>query len=160
MRFRPSAAAALVLTLAAGAPSIARAQRPDSIIPLQTVISQVYRFRVEYAENYNKKDAAALAGMYDANAIVIDADGSTVVGIAAIKALLVKNAPTFPHLVIKSDSLIAFGHTAVDEGTSTQHPAAGGELVSHYLVVLRRGVGESDWKIVRLAIVPVTPKKM
>lgn len=159
MRFRPSAAA-LVLTLAAGAPAAARAQIPDSAIPLQTVISQVYRFRIEYAENYNKKDAAALAGMYDPNAIVTEADGTTLVGIAAIKAALTKMAPTFPHLVIKSDSLIAYGHTAIDVGTSTQHPAAGGELVSHYLVVLRRGAGEMDWKIVRLAVVPVTPMKM
>ena len=68
--------------------------------------------------------------------------------------------PTFPHLVIKSDSLVAYGHTAVDVGTSTQHPATGGELVSHYLVVLRRGAGPDDWRIVRLAVVPVTPMKM
>ena len=160
MRFRPRAAAALLSTLAFAAPSTARAQIPDSAIPLETVVSQVYRFRVEYAENYNKKDVAALVKMYDPHAIITTEDGNTYVGIEAIKAALTKMAPTFPHLVIKSDSLVAYGHTAVDVGTSTQHPATGGELVSHYLVVLRRGAGADDWRIVRLAVVPVTPMKM
>jgi len=156
MRFRIGAAAVLS-TLALGAPSSARAQIPDSAIPLQTVISQVYRFRVEYAENYNKKDAAALAAMYDPRAIVTEQDGTTLVGIDAIKAALTKMAPTFPHMVLKSDSLVAYGHTAIDVGTVTQHPAAGGEIVSHYLAVLRRD--GQDWKLVRVSVVPVMPKK-
>jgi uncharacterized protein (TIGR02246 family) len=159
MRFRPSAAAALILTLAAGAPSVARAQIPDSVIPLQTVISETYRFRIEYAENYNKKDAAAVAAMYAPDAIITTEDGMTYVGLAAITAALTKMAPTFPHLVIKSDSLVAFGRTAIDVGTSTMHPSAGGEMKSQYLAVLRRGT-DRQWKIIRLSVVPVAPMKM
>ena len=121
------------------------------------MISQTYRFRIEYAENYNKKDVAALAAMYDPHAIITTEDGSTYVGIAAIKAALTKLAPTFPHIVIKSDSMVAYGHTAVDVGTTTMHPAAGGELTSKYLAVLRRD--GQDWKIVRLSVVPVAPAK-
>jgi ketosteroid isomerase-like protein len=155
MRFGFGAAAVLSI-LALGAPSTARAQIPDSAIPLQTVVSQTYRFRIEYAENYNKKDVAALAGMYDRNAIITTEDGNTYVGIDAIKAALTKMAPTFPHIVIKSDSMVAYGHTAIDVGTTTMHPAAGGELTSKYLAVLRRD--GQDWKIVRLSLVPV-PKK-
>jgi len=158
MRFRPSAAAALLVTLAAGAPSIAHAQIPDSTIPLQTVISETYRYRIEYAENYNKKDVAALAAMYAPDAIVTTEDGMTYVGLPAITAALTKMAPTFPHLIITSDSLVAFGRTAIDVGTSTMHPQGGGELKSHYLAVLRRGT-DRQWKLIRLSVVPIPPAK-
>jgi uncharacterized protein (TIGR02246 family) len=154
MAFRPSAAAALLLALSSVAPSMASAQIPDSVIPLQTVISETYRFRIEYAENYNKKDVPALAAMYAPDAIITTEDGSTYMGQAAIAAALTKMAPTFPHIVITSDSLVAFGRTAIDVGTTTMHPQAGGELKSHYLAVLRRGT-DRQWKILRLSVVSV-----
>jgi uncharacterized protein (TIGR02246 family) len=154
MAFRSSAAVALLLALSSAAPSIASAQIRDSTIPLQTVISETYRFRIEYAENYNKKDVPALAAMYAPDAIVTTEDGTTHVGKAAITAALTKMAPTFPHIVITSDSMVAYGRTAIDEGTTTMHPQAGGELKSHYLVVLRRGT-DRQWKIVRLSLVSV-----
>jgi ketosteroid isomerase-like protein len=157
MTFRPNAAAALLSMLAFGVPSIASAQIPDSVIPLQTVQSELNRFRVEYAEYYNKKDAASLTAMYAADAIITLDDGTTYVGQPAIGAALTKMAPTFPHLVITSESVIAFGSTAIDVGTSKQHPTAGGELTGRYLVVLRRKFGQ--WTIVRLSVVPVAPAK-
>jgi ketosteroid isomerase-like protein len=158
MRFRPRIAVALLSTLAFVVPSVARAQIPDSAIPLQTVISETNRFRAEYAEYYNNKDVAALAAMYAPGAIITLEDGTTYVGQEAIKAALTKMAPTFPHLIITSDSMVAFGHTAIDVGSTTQHPQGGGELTSRYLVVLRKGM--KDWKIVRLSVVSVMPKKM
>jgi ketosteroid isomerase-like protein len=154
MTFRSSAAAALFVTLAFVVPSMASAQIPDSMIPLQTVISETNRFRVEYAEYYNKKDVTALVGMYAPNAIVTLEGGDTYVGLEAIKAALTRLAPTFPHIIIKSDSLVAYGHTVVDVGTTTMHPQGGGELTSRYLAVLRRG--SQGWKVVRVSLVPVT----
>jgi hypothetical protein len=51
-------------------PSLARAQIPDSAIPLQTVINETNRFRAEYADSYNAKDVMALTAMYAPDAIV------------------------------------------------------------------------------------------
>jgi ketosteroid isomerase-like protein len=157
MTFRPSAAAALLSTLAFLAPSAASAQIPDSVIPLQTVQSEMNRFRVEYAEYYNAKNVAALVAMYAPDAIVTIEDGTTYVGQEALRAGLTKMAPTSPHIVIRSDSLVAFGSTAVDVGTTTKHPQGGGESTSRYLVVLRRKMGV--WTIVRLSVVGVVPMK-
>ena len=153
MRFRSVPAAALLLTFAFAVPSVVSAQIEEPRIPLQTALSELNLFRSEYADYYNKKDAAALAAMYAPDAIVINADGSVWVGWDAIKNGMMQQAPTYPHLIITTDSMAVYGHTAVDEGTSTMHPAAGGELKAHYLVVLRRGM--TDWKIIRLALVPV-----
>ncbi len=75
------------------------------------------------------------------------------VGKAAIKAYFTNGAPNFPHMVIKSDSLVAYGQTAVDVGTVTLHPKEGGELVNRYLVVLRRTY--QAWHVVRVMVVPV-----
>lgn len=158
MRFRPGLAAAFFSMLAFAVPRIASAQIPDSAVPLKTVHDEINRFRAEYAEYYNAKNVAALVPMYASDAIVTMEDGSTLVGQAAIKAFLTKQAPTFPHLVITSDSLVGYGSTAIDVGTTKQHPQGGGELTSKYLVVLRRNLG--IWTIVRLAVVPVAPKKM
>ena len=157
MRFRPGIAVALLSTLAFVVPSVARAQIPDSAIPLQTIFTETNRFRTEYAEYYNNKDVAALVAMYAPDAIITLEDGTTYVGQEAIKAGLTKAAPEFPHIIIASDTMIAFGRTAIDVGTTTMHPKGGGELTSRYLVVLRRGY--KDWKIVRLSVVAVKPAK-
>lgn len=157
MTFRPGVAVALLSVLALGVPAVASAQIPDSVIPLKTVQDEINRFRHEYADYYNKKDAAALSTMYSPSAIVTIEDGSTYVGRPEIFSFLTKQAPTFPHIVITSDSLIAFGSTAIDVGTTKMHPTTGGELTSRYLVVLRRNLGQ--WSIVRLSVVAVPPKK-
>lgn len=157
MTFRPGVAIALLSALALWVPGVASAQIPDDAVPLPTVKSELNTFRAEYSEYYNKKDAASLGGMYAPDAIITLDDGTTYTGQAAILAALTKMAPTFPHLVITSESVIAFGATAIDVGTTKQHPAGGGELTSRYLVVLRRKMGV--WSIVRLSVVPVAPKK-
>lgn len=144
---------ALLLMLTSAAPAALSAQIPDSVIPLQTVISETNRFRHEYADYYNNKDVERLVGMYAADAILVNADGTAEVGQAAIKAYFTKGAPNFPHMVLKSESLAAYGQTAVDMGTVTLHPQEGGELVNRYLVVLRRTYKE--WHVVRVMVVPV-----
>lgn len=144
----------LVLALALAAPTVARAQIEEPRIPLQTKLSELNRFRTEYAENYNKKDAAAVAAMYAPDAILIDLAGAAFMGIDKIREMFTSGAASSPHLVITSDSMAVYGNTAVDMGTVKAHPAAGGEQVSRYLVVLRRDV--NGWKLVRVAQTPVT----
>jgi ketosteroid isomerase-like protein len=139
-------------------PSLARAQIPENAIPLQTLTSETNRFRAEYADRYNAKDVAALTAMYAPDAIVTLEDGTTFMSRAEIQAYFAKNASVLPHIVITSDSMVAYGRTAIDVGTTTYHPQGGGELTSRYLVVLRRGY--KDWSVVRLSVVAVPPKKM
>jgi ketosteroid isomerase-like protein len=152
--------AASLLTLALALPAVAHAQIPDSAIPLRTVIDEMNTFRTTYAEDYNKKDVAALMKLYASDAIVTNAEGETMVGHDAINEYMTKNAPNFPHIVINTENVVAYGHTAIDVGTVKLHPASGGEMTQHYLVVLRRGLQKGDWKIVRLSVVPVAAMKM
>ncbi len=153
MTRRSIAATTLLAVLVSVLPSVVSAQIPDSVIPLQTVISETNRFRVEYAEYYNNKDVDRLVAMYDADATLVDADGVAHVGQAALKAYFTKRAPNSPHMVLKSDSLVAYGQTAVDVGTVTLHPKEGGELVNRYLIVMRRTY--QAWHLVRAMVVPV-----
>ena len=157
MRIRSYAVGALFLLVASAMPSVASAQIPDSVIPLQTVISETNRFRAEYAEYYNNKDVAGLMTLYAANAILTGEDGTTYTGKDAIKAYFTKTATTMPHIVITSESLLSYGGTAIDMGTITAHPAGGGEVKSRYIAVLRRELGGGgNWDLVRVARTPVT----
>jgi ketosteroid isomerase-like protein len=144
----------LVLALALATPVVARAQIEEPRIPLQTKLTEVNRFRTEYAENYNKKDFAAVVAMYAADAIVIGRDGTTMMGIDQIRQALTKDPTNAPHLVITSDSLAIYGNTAVDVGTTKAHPEGGDEQVSRYMVVLRRDM--HGWKVVRVSTTPVS----
>jgi ketosteroid isomerase-like protein len=145
----------LVLTLALATPAIARAQIEEPRIPLQTKTSELNRFRTEYAENFNKKDVAAVVAMYSSDIIVVEPTGNVIKGIDAVRAWFTQGAANLPHLVIESDSMAVYGNTAVDMGTAKQHPSGGGEMVARYMVVLRRDM--NGWKIVRLINTPVTP---
>ncbi|HMU61457.1 MAG TPA: nuclear transport factor 2 family protein [Gemmatimonadales bacterium] len=150
-------AAGLLLLLASVVPSVARAQIPDSTIPLQTVISETNRFRAEYADYFNKKDIAGLMTMYASNAIFTAEDGTRYTGQAEIKAYFTSMAATMPHIVITSESLLSYGATAIDMGTLTMHPPGGGEVKSRYLAVLRRERGGAgNWDLVRVSRTPVT----
>lgn len=144
---------ATVLFALALAPTVASAQIEEPRIPLQTKLSELNRFRVEYAENWNKKDANALVAMWADDAMFNDGDGMTYSGRAAVQKWYNDRAGAMPHLVLESDSLSIYGNTAVDMGTSKMHPAGGGEQVARYLVVLRRNM--NGWKVVRAAITPV-----
>jgi len=157
MTLRSTAAAALFVTLAFSMPSTASAQIPDSVIPLQTVISETNRFRAEYADHFNKKDVAGLMTLYAADAIFTAEDGTQYSGKAAISAYFTKMVSTMPHIVVTSESLLSYGGTAIDMGTITMHPPAGGEMKSRYLAVLRRELGGGgNWDLIRVARTPVT----
>jgi ketosteroid isomerase-like protein len=90
--------------------------------------------------------------MYRPDAVVVQGDGTTLVGRAAIGQSLTEQAPTWGRASISSDTMRVFGNTAWDVGTfETQGPDSA-KSASHYLVVLRRGV--QVWQISSLAIVP------
>lgn len=155
MNLRNRTTLALLLALVGLAPTAARAQIEENRVPLQTKLTELYRFREEYAAAFNKKDHAAITAMYDASAIVITRDGAVAVGKGAVANAMAAAAPTWAHVVLTSDSMSVYGNTAVDQGTARYHPAGGAEVVERYLVVLRRGMQE--WKIVHVAITPVKP---
>jgi ketosteroid isomerase-like protein len=125
-------------------------------IPLRTVIDQLNSTRAAYVEAFNAKNAAAVTAMYLDEAIVIEPNGDQIAGAKAIGERMSKNAPTWPHMVLTSDTVRVYGGTAVDFGTVKMHPEAGGEHVSRYMAVLRRGL--RGWKIAAVSEVPVTGK--
>jgi uncharacterized protein (TIGR02246 family) len=136
------------------APSIAEGQgvkRPH--IPLRKAADEIRELREAYADAFNKKDTATVAGMYSPDAIFIRGDGSVLVGSEAIRKAIATDAPRWPQTTIDSDSLRVVGHTAWDFGTTRDQQPGGGEQVNRYLVVLRRGL--KYWKINALAVVPV-----
>ena len=141
-----------VLLALALAPTLASAQIEEPRIPLQTKMGELTRFRAEYADNYNRKDGAAVAGMYADDAVIVTGEGAVIKGGAEIKTFLGDPAQ-FPHMVIESQEMTVYGNTAVDIGMVKMHPAGGGELKHSYVVVLRRGMNE--WKVVRAAHVPI-----
>jgi len=156
MTNRSRATAGLLLLLASAVPSVARAQIPDSTIPLQTVISETNRFRAEYADYFNKKDIAGLMTLYAADAIFTAEGGTRYTGQEEIKAYFTAMAATMPHIVVTSENLLSYGATAIDMGTITMHPPAGGEVKSRYLAVLRRERGGAgNWDLVRVVRTPV-----
>ena len=123
-------------------------------VPLRTAIRELNTLRAEYADLYNKKNVAALVAMYSTDAVMVRADGSTLVGQQAIGKALTQDAPTWKPMVITSDTMRVFGNTAWDIGTLSTRTPAGDPSVSHYLVVLRRGI--QTWKVSSLALVPNT----
>jgi ketosteroid isomerase-like protein len=143
---RLAAALALVATSSVAAQGV---EQPR--VPLRTALAELNTLRSAYADLYNKKDASALTAMYLPDAVVIRADGSTLLGQAAIGKALGEDAAGWKQITLSSDTTRVFGNTAWDVGTmSTGRDAT----VSRYLVVLRRGVQE--WKISSLAVVPTT----
>lgn len=129
-------------------------------VPVRTAIKEINTLRAEYADLYNKKNVSALTAMYASDAVMIRADGSTLLGQSAIGKALTDEAPTWQHMTITSDTMRVFGNTAWDVGTLTSQSAEGTAEVSHYLVVLRRGV--ETWRVSSLAVVaqkPVTATK-
>ncbi|HEX6643323.1 MAG TPA: nuclear transport factor 2 family protein [Gemmatimonadales bacterium] len=119
---------------------------------LRTALDDLQTFRTEYAEAFNRKDAAAVSAMYADDAIVVQADGTMLVGSEAIGKSMATEASSWPHGVIASDTTRVYGSTAVDIGTWTMHEAGGGESVNRYAVVLRRGM--SGWKLTHVILTP------
>jgi uncharacterized protein (TIGR02246 family) len=119
---------------------------------LRTALDDLGTFRTEYTEAYNRKDAAAVTAMYADDAIVVQSDGSLLVGSEAIGQSMASSASSWPHGVISSDTTRVYGNTAVDVGTWTTHEAGGGEMVNRYAVVLRRGM--QGWKLTHVILTP------
>ena len=149
---------AAVLFALALAPTVAQAQIEEPRIPLQTKVSELNRFRTEYAEYWNNKNVTALVAMWSDDAMFVDVDGRSYKGRDAVRQWYTSRQAEMPHLVIESDSMAVYGNTAVDMGTAKVHPAGGGEQVSRYLVVLRRNM--NGWKLVRVSNTPVTASGM
>lgn len=151
---RPRRYAPFVLALALAVPAAAHAQGVKTPhVVLRTALAEINTLRTEYAEAFNKHDAAAVAATYSPDARVILADGTVIVGRDAIGQRLAADAPNWPTTTFASDTVHVSGSTAWDMGTLTSPRAAGGgNDVSHYLVVLRRGL--RDWKLVSVAVVP------
>jgi uncharacterized protein (TIGR02246 family) len=143
----------LALLLTSFSPSLASGQgikRPT--IPLRKTVDELRQFREAYADAFNKKDTATVVEMYSPDAILIRDDGSVLVGKDEIRKAISAEAPHWPQMTINSDTMRAVGSTAWDIGTTRSQSPEGGEHVSHYLVVLRRGL--KSWKINSLALVP------
>lgn len=144
----------LAFALGVSLPAFAAGQGiPANAIPLATTLGDLTKLRTAYVDAFNAKDAKAVSAMYTADAVAIDVDGSMTVGAEAIAKRLGAAAPNWPHAVVSSTSVKVYGATAIDVGTWTVHPKDGGEIVSHYLVVLRRSM--NGWRISSSAAVPV-----
>lgn len=145
----------LVAALACLATSSGAAQGVEyPHVSLRTAIKEIATVRSEYADLYNKKDAAALTAMYLSDAVLIRGDGSTVIGQAAIGRALGEQAASWHQVTLSSDTTRVFGNTAWDVGSMSSGGSDGGASTSRYLVVLRRGL--QGWKISSVAVVPET----
>lgn len=122
--------------------------------PLRKTADEIRELREAYTDAFNKKDSATVAAMYSPDAIFIRGNGSVLVGQDAIRKAFATEAPQWPQLTaVTPDTLRVVGKTAWETGTTRAQPSGGGEQVSRYLIVLRRGL--KYWKINSLAVVPV-----
>jgi ketosteroid isomerase-like protein len=148
---RSSLSLVAALALFGASPAIAQGVEAPRV-PLRTAIKEINTVRSEYADLYNRKDAAALTAMYLLDAVLVRGDGSTLVGQEAIGKALGEEAAGWRQLTLASDTMRVFGNTAWDVGSMTSTGSDGETSVSRYLVVLRRGV--QSWKISSVAVVP------
>ena len=152
---RRARSVALAVALAIGATSPALAQGIEAPrVPLRTALGEINTLRAEYAGAYNRKDATAVTAMYLPDAVVIRADGSTLIGRTAVGKALAEESASWAPSTLSSDTVRVFGNTAWDIGTLSGQDAEGQASVTRYLVVLRRGL--EGWKISSLAVVPET----
>ena len=145
----------LMLSFAFLLPNVANGQgieRPR--VPVRTALDELRVLRAAYSEAFNNKDTATLVDMYAPDAILIRGDGTMLKGKEAIRKSI--EAGPWSKMSIASDTVRVFGNTAYDVGTVRTSDSGGDEEVSHYLVVLRRGV--KAWTISSLAAVPEASK--
>lgn len=147
----------LALVAGLSMPAIASGQGIPAVhVPLSTTLGDLAKLRNGFVEAWNAKDVKTVNTMYTSDAIVLDVDGTEVVGLKAIAKKNEDGAANWPHAVIASHFVKVYGSTAVDVGTWTVHPKEGGEMVYRYLVVSRHGV--NGWKLQNVAVAPV-PKQ-
>jgi ketosteroid isomerase-like protein len=153
---RSMASLPLAMALALLTTSLAAAQGVEAPrVPLRTALKEINTLRAEYAALYNKKDTTALSAMYLPDAIVIRADGSTLMGGAAVSKAFSEEAANWGQITLSSDTTRVFGNTAWDVGSMSSVGSDGDRRVQRYLVVLRRGI--QTWQISSLAVVPEAP---
>lgn len=124
-------------------------------VPLRTALKEINTLRAEYAALYNRKDTTALSAMYLPDAIVVRADGSTLMGGAAVRKAFSEEAAKWGQITLSSDTTRVFGNTAWDVGSMSSQGPDGDQRVQRYLAVLRRGI--QTWQISSLAVVPEAP---
>jgi ketosteroid isomerase-like protein len=152
---RSMASLLLSLALALTTTSVAAAQGIEAPrVPLRTALKEINTLRAEYAALYNRKDTTSLSAMYLPDAIVVRADGSTLMGRAAVGKAFSEDAAGWGQITLSSDTTRVFGNTAWDVGSMSSQGSDGDQRVQRYLVVLRRGV--QTWQISSLAVVPET----
>jgi ketosteroid isomerase-like protein len=153
---RSMASLPLAMALALLTTSLAAAQGVEAPrVPLRTALKEINTLRAEYAALYNRKDTTALSAMYLPDAIVIRADGSTLMGGAAVSEAFSEEAANWGQITLSSDTTRVFGNTAWDVGSMSSVGSDGDRRVQRYLVVLRRGI--QTWQISSLAVVPEAP---
>jgi ketosteroid isomerase-like protein len=143
----------MALTLLTTSPAAAQGIEAPRV-PVRTAIKEINTLRAEYAELYNKKDTAALTAMYLPDAVLIRADGSMLLGQAAIGRAFAEEAAKWGQLTISSDTMRVFGNTAWDVGSMSSKGPDGNQTARRYLVVLRRGI--RTWQVSSVAVVPET----
>lgn len=144
----------LALAVSLYVPAVAAGQGvPTPHAPVSTTLGDIATLRSAFVDAFNAKNATALNALYTTDAIAIGPDGSQTVGATAIGKMNTDSAATWPHAVVASFSTQVYGSTAVDVGTWTVHPKAGGEFVYRYLVVLRHDV--KGWRLHYVVNVPV-----
>ncbi len=155
-RCRRARISLLAVSLALVATSVASAQGIETPrVPVRTAIQEINTLRAEYTDGLNKQAVAALTAMYLRDAVVVQADGSTLMGREAIGESLAKQAPSWGQTTITPDTLHVFGNTAWEVGTMSSQGSDGAvNSSSRYLAVLRRGV--TAWKVSSVALVPTT----
>jgi uncharacterized protein (TIGR02246 family) len=152
--YRSLRTASLLAALALAAPAVGHAQGIDTLhVPLRTARMEINTFRAEYADAVNRQDAAAVAGLYAPDAVLIDAKGMMHMGREAIQKSLAAELPQWMNLRIESDTVRIAGSTAWDVGTlHSGGVGATPSRTSRYMAVLRRSM--RDWRIVSAAVVP------
>lgn len=151
-QFRCAVPVVLALTVVSASAAVAQGIE-EPRIPIRTALNEIHTFGATYTDAANAHQAEAVAALYAEDAVLIEPDGTTLVGREAIqKAMADSSAPT--EVSFEPDSAHIFGHTAWQTGTMTARMADGTVHMNRYLTVYRRGI--TEWKIASMAIAPVT----
>ena len=125
--------------------------------PLRTSLAEIATLRTAYVDAFNKKDHATITAMFAPEAIIIYGDGTMASGWEAIGKAMADSSVNWNHAVVASDTVRIYGNTAIDIGTWTHHPKEGGEEVTRYTVLSRRGM--KGWTLQHVVLVPMPKPK-
>jgi uncharacterized protein (TIGR02246 family) len=143
--FSPLVAGGLLVAACGGAAPEAPAAAPADPAP-------IHAMRASFQTAYNAGDAAAVAALYEDDAIAMPDHRPLIEGRAAIQQWLQETFAQFtPKLTLTSGDLEITGDLAHEHGsyTLTLTPKAGGEAMSEngkYLVILKRQA-DGAWKL-------------